>query len=283
MGRAPFYLVAFAAAGLTCGDADKAKNEFIAQFCDALRPCCSAVGLRSDSQFCRLTVGGSLPLAYDDRVGESCLSLVRSTSANPATCLANPVASEACKPVFAPNGPRGPGENCERDSDCMSPQGDVFCVSVVGPSGPTPRKCQAMLTGQLGDTPCENPADGVAATVFVCRASDGVRCEGNACVALSAAGGACTVTSDCVAEAYCEFGASCVMRKAVDTACVGADECLPGLHCSDATATCVPRVDIGAACTVSHECLSDNCDGTTCRPGLDNLALIVLCGEVTDG
>jgi len=279
-GRASLWLVAVGAAGLTCGDADKAKNEFIAQFCDALRPCCSAVGLRSDSQFCRIAVGASLPQAYDAAAGQACLALVQSSSADPATCLADPVASEACRPVFAPNGPRGPGETCERDSDCMSPQGDVFCVSVTVSSGQTVRKCQAVLTGQLGDMPCGNPADDVAATLFVCRASEGVRCEGNACVSLSAAGGACTLTSDCVAEAYCDFGLGCVMRKAADAACIGADECLPGLHCSDTTATCVPRVAIGAPCTLSQECLSDNCDGTTCQAGLDNIALTVLCGRV---
>jgi len=280
-GRASLWLVAVAAAGLTCGDDDKAQNEFIGQFCDALRPCCSAVGLRSDSQFCRISVGASLPPAYDDAAGQACLALVRSTSADPATCLADPVASDACKPVFAPNGPRAPGESCDRDSDCMSPaQGDVFCASATLPSGQSIRKCQVELRGQLGDTPCMNPDDDVATAVYLCHASDGLRCDGTACIALGDPGGQCAVTSDCVAEAYCEFGTSCATRKAVDAACIGADECLPGLYCSDATATCVARIDIGAACTVSHECLSDNCDGTTCRPGLDNLALIVLCGEV---
>ena len=146
-------------------------------------------------------------------------------------------------------------------------------------NGKPVHQCQVQTRGQLGSTPCvgsvrggvteySGTSDGsIPAMGILCDAADGLRCDGTACVAVSATGETCSgVAGECIDGDFCDVTTgTCAARKPIGTACIDqALECTDGAYCDTAGMTCAAQRDVGAACTDNGQCLTANCaaDGT---------------------
>jgi hypothetical protein len=288
-------LVGLAIACFACGSS--ARDSFIGQYCDLLKPCCTAAGLRGDGQQCRLLFSFASS-GYNAKAGDTCLAEIKAMPTE-MRCAALTMDSPACSMVFPSTGTKAPGETCSSDSDCaLASQGKVSCAFAF--SGTTTiQKCQVQIRGQEGSSPCVGTVNG-AATSFVVGATDvlslgylcyldeGLRCQdGVGCVRLKAVGQTCVdqFSGECVLDARCDSTQqTCVARKQVGATCTGAqDECLATAYCKSPALTCSPKVANGAACMSSDECMSGNCDTTTatgmCKSGLEDFGLALLCGS----
>ncbi|HET6150942.1 MAG TPA: hypothetical protein VFH68_25625 [Polyangia bacterium] len=277
-----------------CGGGGGASG-FIGQFCDIYRPCCAAAGLRSDGQQCRALYGALLPSnTYDAMAGEACLAAVRAQASQPGFCAGDLPDPPECNRVLASSSSKAPGATCTDDNECApSTEGEVECNSAFPPSGEI-RKCQVVIRGTAGSTPClrtvngnrffstGNPDD-VIPRGYACYVSDGLRCDevSTACVALTPVGQRCSGLEDCVDGAYCDFTAgTCIARKAVGAACTGtsSSECVDTAYCRAAT-SCAARQVAGTTCMVDDECTSDSCVNMMCETGTGNFTLTFICGQ----
>jgi hypothetical protein len=276
------WAVAFAsaAAGAACKKDEDPGAAFIGRYCDVYKPCCTAAGLPGDGAACRTLFMSTLAPqpAYDATAGESCLAALQQSAGQPGFCEGDLATPSACAQAF---GGAATGA-CIQDSDCPpSDQGDVRCVSSTM-NGKVLHQCQIQTHGQLGSTPCLGSVRGgitryggtsdgsVPATGILCDAADGLRCDGTACVALAAAGAACSgLSEECVDGDFCDVTVGqCAVRKSIGAACIDqALECADGSYCDAASLTCVAQLDVGAACTDNGQCLTGNCsDAGTCAP-----------------
>jgi hypothetical protein len=295
--RGSIGLVALVVAYVGCSS-ESPQTKFVGEFCDLLKPCCTAAGLKGDGQQCRLLFGFGAS-GYNAAAGDACLAELKAMP--PAALCASGMDSPTCSMVFpSTTGTKMPGATCESDSDCApSSQGKVSCAFAF--SGTTINKCQVQVRGQDGSSPCVGTVDGsvtsstanptdVVSLGYLCYTDDGLRCDSSsACVKLKTAGQTCTsqFAGECVPDARCDSTAqSCVARKPVGATCTGAqDECVAAAYCKSTVLTCAPKLANGTACTASAECVSDNCDmgtGTgpgTCKAGFGDLGLVLICGS----
>jgi hypothetical protein len=238
-----------AAAGLAAAD-------FAAMYCALLVPCCS------DAAACRAAVEARTP--YRPAMAEGCLAALRAASATPTLCTAGfAAATQTCERVFAAAvASKRLGEPCTDNEQCqLSPQGPVRCAGVMGMG-----RCQVLLRGREGDTPCiatvggpltvpagDSMGNGIKG--YLCHVADGLWCDdaSNRCAKIKPAGAACT-----------SFG-----------------ECGPVQTCDDASGKCAARRSEGAACDVDEQCPSTLCgEDNKCAPApqLDQ-ALAKLCAK----
>jgi hypothetical protein len=96
-----------------------------------------------------------------------------------------------------------------------------------------------------------NPPDYVCGPGFGCKFED---TGSNVCVALGAAGAACTDDRTCTADTFCDTATSkCTTRRTAGASCTD-KECAAGLECKSGKCTAIPGA--GAPCS------------TTCTSGL---------------
>ncbi len=277
---------------LACG---KSKEEqFADTYCSQIAKCCAQADITGgNGTFCRMAMSGGVANI------DGCLTEMNAEVADGTFCtyLGNPPTATAASSACAEpprHGSKKPGETCVTDSDCAaSDLGTVSCASAYV-DGNFIDKCQVQIPGQTGDSPCLGTRDGnmtsssdqptdVVPQGYICDTADGVMCENGTCVALTAEGGACHSTYECVRTAYCNpTQDKCVVKVAMGGACVGSseDECEGG-YCATQSGgkVCVAKVVNGAACTQASMCTSDNCVDGTCQPGLfDAFGLALLCG-----
>jgi hypothetical protein len=273
---------------------------FIDSYCAAIAPCCGQAKLPTNGTQCRQLFGlSALGGSYNAALGSACLDEAQAQVKDGTFCdnlgANNP---SPCENVYASgNGSKKPGEKCNVDGDCAASNlGEVACSSVyVGGSsdGTFIHKCQILMPGKAGDTPCIATRDGnflneylpsgatdVESQGYVCDIANGVTCEQGTCVALAAVGASCSMSSDCVRTAYCSFPQDkCAPKVALGQACsnVAGSECVDDAFCGEATKLCTARLPNGAACTSFRQCKSDSCTNGTCEADA-NFALALICG-----
>jgi hypothetical protein len=230
--------------------------DFAAAFCALLAPCCP------DAARCRASVAAQTP--YRAAMAEGCLAALRANAGAPAFCTAGFAASaQTCERVFAAAiATRRLAEPCTSNAECqLSPQGPVRCAGEMGMA-----RCQVLLRGKEGDTPCvatvagpltvpagDSAGNGIKG--YLCHTSDGLWCDdsGARCAKARPAGGACTSFGECGAAATCD----------------------------DASGKCAPRRGEGAACDVDEQCPSTICaEDNRCAPApAVDPALAKLCAR----
>lgn len=81
---------------------------------------------------------------------------------------------------------------------------------------------------------------------------------------LQAVGEPCIYDGLCL-DAYCdEVTSHCVALKAAGSACTDSNECASGLFCDTSSATCTARAPDGTACDLNDECISQLCSNGLC-------------------
>jgi hypothetical protein len=265
-----------AAAGPGCKSDSDPGAAFIGRYCDIYKPCCTAAGLPGDGAACRaLFASSSSPEAkYNATAGDECIAGLMQNSGQAGFCEGDLVPPSACARAFG--GVAGSG--CVQDGDCPpSAMGDVRCV-IGAENGTQVSKCQIQSAGQQGSTPCLGSVrggvvlySGSSGTLpdqgYLCDAAAGLRCDGTACVALTAQGAPCELSSDCAEADFCDATTgTCTARKPIGSACIDqALECADGAYCQTPGMTCVAQMDVGAACTDNVQCLTGNCPNGACE------------------
>lgn len=296
MGQRAFRLarVCLAVAVLGgCGGGEGAAG-FIEQYCEIHGPCCAVMGVPSNVQRCRAEFPpftASRP--YDPVAAQACLAAKRAQASQPGLCRGDFVEPVSCLRVFGSPGSKAAlGAACTIDNDCAtSPQGDVECNAAFPPTGEEIRKCQVVIRGVVGSTPCirsvkgsatfevGNPAD-VSPRGYACDLSEGLGCDRSsmACVALAAVGQPCNGVLACVVEAYCDStSGTCIAHQAVGAPCSGrAVECEDAAYCRAAT-TCVAIHATGTACVEGAECTSGICTNSICASINSSFSLRFVC------
>jgi hypothetical protein len=269
-------VIVWSAASLGCKSDHDPAAAFIGQYCDIYKPCCTAAGLPGDGKACRALFASSTSAKakYDDTAGQACLTGLEQQSGQSGFCTGDIVPPSACTQAL---GGMMAG-TCIQDSDCpASSQGDVRCVSGFVNSVQM-RKCQVQIRGAAGSTPCVGSVRaGVtlySGTItgdipdqgYLCSSDDGLRCDGTACVALTANGGQCELYTDCVVAAFCDAATgACGARRMPGASCIGeALECQDGAYCDDGTMLCTIKRDMGASCTDNEQCMTGNCLNGAC-------------------
>ena len=107
----------------------------------------------------------------------------------------------------------------------------------------------------------------------------GGTCEGHACLAVAADGGACNQAADCASGLVCVNDVCSVTYEGAGGTCDDDDDCQDGLWCDFGDAgvgTCETRHFAGTACSgnanASHECAGD------CNLAIDGGTCVALCG-----
>lgn len=272
-----------------CGESEAdGSDQFIADLCAELAPCCARAGRPSDGAQCRAFYSAFVGSAsFDQAAADDCLAEFR---ASEDSCDLGSRSAPSCAKVFSSSGgTKQPGEACDSDSDCASqPEGRVECASEYV-DGANIQQCQLRLPGKAGSSPCIGTVDGnltyysgvqdsIPATGYLCDLADGLSCDSQtgACEALAALGEPCT--GECVPSAYCSFpDRVCTARVAVGEPCAPAEECVEEAYCETDSGSCVARRETGAACETSQECQSGNCTNQKCAANSD-LSLVLLCG-----
>jgi hypothetical protein len=267
------------AAALACGKSDDGRAAFIASYCDAYRPCCSAAGSSVDTAQCRMVTGSVPPNAmFDKAAADDCLNGIAQMTNQGQSCGADFQEPASCSQVFVvPPGTKPAGSTCAGDLDCAPVAGAmVHCLTWFA-NGSNQSECQVETRGQLGSTPCfgdvENGiptlggADGFPSEASLCYVDDGLHCDGTTCVALKQPGDTCAASSDCLRTAFCDMSVGqCAALKAPGVACNASLECQQGSYCSTAgaTPTCAAQLGVGVSCTDSEQCTSGACISFVC-------------------
>jgi hypothetical protein len=282
-----------AACAFSCGRQSSGAAEYVAAFCDLVRPCCASASLPADGKQCRAFLQPLVASSgYDAEAGDACLAALRADSARPDFCQGTGApASEACGRVFLPAGTGKPGDRCG-DFDCgLSPEGRVAC-SIGAPGASEPRICQLQVRGKEGDHPCVGTIDGDSGRFPVmpgpppvraslCHVADGLRCDEAtfACVKLRQAGESCEQPEACAHGNYCNLAMHvCQPSKPAGQACepsLNQTDCVDGSYCAYPSMSCAPRLADGSACQSSEQCLSDGCTGGKC----ESSGLALYCGQ----
>jgi hypothetical protein len=283
------------ASGPGCGS-DKSESEaFADSYCAEVTKCCAQASLRADGKACGETLAfAARGDSYSPQAGKACLAEVKSQASAGTFCKnLNQSSASACDSVYgAGSGSKQLGEDCNIDGDCAkSSDGDVTCASAYVNSTFI-RKCQVLVPGKVGSTPCVGTRDGndylpysdsnatdVATRGYVCNLADGVQCRLGTCAALVAVGGSCDLPSDCVRSAFCNSSTRlCAARVAVGSTCAGSStsECVEGYYCQDTSKQCTAKVANGGSCSNSSVCQSDYCLNDFCAE--DYTGLSSICG-----
>ncbi len=274
------------------GDGDGAGSPaaFVGQYataqCALLRTCCADTDapvdydcegfVRSQYQFAQQAVSAG-GLRYDADAAEACLEFLE---ANAGNCIAGE--APACDRIFVEVGQDGAGvgEACDFQSDCAaSAEGDVTCRP---PTFGADDVCMLSVRVAEGDACHEScEADSRGGTTCLggglreerpvragqCWRDDNLRCDGESgtCVALAAAGEACTRASDCGAGLFCGAsegdGDTCQTHLAVGAACRADQDGACGEGYCGADGLCAPPLPLGADCNPAGD--------EVCAPGAD--------------
>jgi hypothetical protein len=274
-----------------CSDDDKSPAEqFAAEYCQLLSPCCAEAGFSSDPSGCEQIMGFALMgSSFDEGSGDACLSAMRAERSNEEYCTMVH-GLEPCESVFAsPSGSVQPGGTCESDSDCANTaegQGHCFNASDDGSGGDL---CMIATMGAEGSTPCVGNKSGGLTVFFppapppkvgyVCDQNQGLSCDftTSRCAAMKKVGEPCSYETPCVDGAYCVHDTDlCAPRGEIGADCEGfdLDECVEEAYCDDSQ-KCAKRLPAGSACTVG-EC-EGNCVDHKCEPAFD-FGYAFLCG-----
>jgi hypothetical protein len=281
------------ASGLGCSKEKSPAEAFVEGYCAEIAKCCSQANLSIDDESCRAEWAAlALAGAYSAQAGGACLAEVRAQASAGKFCQSlSQSFPAACATVYGGGSKQQPGGSCRFDSDCAaSSEGDVICASAnIG--GNFVNKCQVLVTGKAGDTPCTATRDGdtfvpyadpnaseVPAKSFVCNLADSLQCRLGTCAALVAIGAQCNVSSDCVRGAYCASG-QCASRVAAGDSCAGGDtmECVDGQFCESSAKRCTAKVANGGKCTIPSNCQSNYCLNNSCAEDFTGLASY--CGK----
>lgn len=289
-----------------CAGIPDAANEFAAQYCALVDPCCTAAGV--GSQCAGLLAGAAFEGPFDATAAAACLEALRQRQAGPDFCgglavVRNVYNSWAvapeCAAVFATHqiGSTPPGEVCTADSACApGPNGGAVCVYDIfrGTSDFSKKTC-VQITATVSDGPCigtgdatsgsfTGTADAPAQGVF-CDKSKGVICDDatHRCVPVHGLGEACQSTVECDdVTQYCNFAVgtpTCAARLPIGATCVGMGfgECDGKGYCNDTTKQCTAPKAPGAVCTSSNsigpECLAGYCNNGICPSQLGQVCL----------
>lgn len=270
------------------------SNAFVSDYCAAFSTCCAKAGRPADGASCRAFIGAFTSQAgFDQAAADKCLADINAAKSRADFCDTG-TSPPSCENVFQGNGNGGgkaPGETCSSDSDCASsPEGKADCASSFK-DGMTVKKCQIVIVGKAGDSPCVSTIDGnityfsssssgdIPNKGYSCDKASGLVCESmtQKCTALAKEGDACASDQSCEKNLYCDFGGTskCTPRVAVGGTCTFSN-CVTNAFCDDKTKTCVAKTPTGGACTTSSACEGGNCTNGKC--GSNDLSLAFLCG-----
>jgi len=275
---------------LTCGKSDDGRNAFAASYCQAIRPCCGALGLFTDDESCQTSIISVPPYARMDKIAaDDCLNAINQLTNQGQSCQSDFSEPASCGQVFVvPPGTQAAGEACVGNLGCMPiPDGTAFCVT-TSENNVNVSFCQSATRGQLGSPCIGDFANGAVTFVettgptlihtSLCYTDDGLHCDGTTCVTLKPIGGSCATTDDCVRTAFCDGTVNqCAAPVAIGAACdeLNHNQCQAGAYCDirfDGS-QCAPLVDLGGACG-SDSCISGSCVARKCvPPGIGKLAL----------
>jgi hypothetical protein len=220
--------------------------------CSGFASCCAETGQPVDKGQCQqlfqyqiseFEAGiGSGKYTYDAAAANECLAAVRALS---NLCTEEP--PEVCDRVT--KGTVGANERCDDDAECAVPPGGGHATCNYSDEAEYGR-CEQTLRGKVGDDcqqTCEDQAgsgwscfgsgeDPVNGVGTACFRNDGLECDPGTkkCIALGAAGEACSFDDDCGQGLYC--------RSDLESS------------------TCTALGAAGAACTSNSACESDYCD-----------------------
>jgi hypothetical protein len=270
------------------------SNAFVSDYCAAFSTCCAKAGRPADGASCRAFIGAfTASSSFDQAAADKCLADINAAKSKPDFCD-NGTSPPSCQNVFqssSTGGTKSPGETCESDSECKaSSEGKAECASVFKDSM-TIQKCQIVVVGKAGDSPCVETIDGngtsfhssstgdVPTKGYSCNKADGLVCDSKteACVPLGKEGDTCSSDTTCAKDLYCDFGSTskCTPRVAVGGACTFSN-CVTTAYCDNTSKTCVAKTPTGGACTSSSACEGGNCTNGKC--GSNDLGLAFLCG-----
>lgn len=274
------------------GTVDEAT--FLAGFCNALGGCCIEAGLGASAAKCQvLFAAANEGQKFDPVAGKVCLDWLDRASQGGKACPDDDNAPAECAVALVSTGTKAPGEACISTNDCApSTEGSVDCASAYV-SSMTIQKCQVQPFGVLGSAPCAGTKDGnvivfegngedVPPKAYLCDKADGLRCDGTACVAVSAVGGSCLSSYDCTDGNYCDYVTeTCTPHKTAGAVCATFyDECGPETYCDQTTTVCTAGLGDGATCTESQQCKSMSCINGACNGDKPvDLGLTLICGE----
>lgn len=204
--------------------------------CNDMQGCCEKKGYDFDQTTCEFSVffsfasdfhlaaerGSRLRAIWNQEAAQECLEGLREV-VNACEEIAWDV--EACHNVYAPQ--VGLAASCWVSVECIGADGAPgFCYQ------PSP-DAEERICGQI-----VTRAEGQSCDKDVNLCGPALRCDGTTkiCVKAAAFGQACTYSSDCVGDAYCD------------------------------KSTCVARRDDGKICEEHEQCSSDYCVGGECMP-----------------
>jgi len=296
MNRPVLFFVAslVLAACSSSSSSSTTAGSFASDYCAAYAPCCAEAGLPTDGNQCRAFIGAFAANGIDQAAADQCLKDINANKGKPDFC-SNGLSPSSCSNVLKLGGSSGtvpPGGTCSSQSDCApSTEGKTTCASLYK-SGMTIKKCQVMVVGKEGDSPCVATIDGnltsysFSATAtdippkgYSCDVASGIRCDSNTgkCTALGKVGDPCSYDS-CAKDLYCPSGASpvCTARKSVGESCMSSSDCVTTAYCDATTNKCDAKTATGGACTMSDKCAGGSCVNGKCASG--GLTLSLFCG-----
>ena len=297
--------------GLGCGGGPTTQNgdagawqptsdqqAFIAQYCDAIGPCCAQAGAPADAgTTCQSTLLRS-GVSADRSLRAACLAEVQQL-AGESDCVPE-VANRAdpCVRTFnEPSGPQAAGQPCAHNADCAGSAG-TSTVCIVAPT-PTnlnaPPICVVRVVGKAGDQPCVGTIFPEGVTIeygvvldgsdtplnhgVLCERAKGLYCDPatRVCTPLLSESTPCTFADAC-ASRVCRSDGTCSGIVSSGHACMPA-ACDDASTCDPASLICTSKRADGTACTDSAQCMG-SCAQGMCSPvtRAQNLALAGWCG-----
>jgi hypothetical protein len=247
--------------------------------CNNIAPCCHEAGLPHDPVQCHATAENQLGseidenrsanVIYDAQAARAC---VDAYTAMAKACYDDRQVEMACRGVFT--GALQPGQPCTQSEECSpgascqraADGGASQCTGSPVPRGKLGDRCRGTCTETNGSRSCSGGFSGsTPAGPAECYTNDGLYCDdANTCAVQSVVTEACTTTTACAGEAFCDNGVCAAKRVSGSCGAVG-DGCAATAYCDRTSGECQLRKATGEACTSSGECaITDRCDGT-CR------------------
>lgn len=283
-----------------CPGISQAAEDFVADYCARIDPCCSDAKLGDQ---CRaLTAQKAQAMHFDAAAAAVCLARLEEYSDDAAFCSGIAQTSyytdwsaaiPECEAVFSggsdSSGQGAPlGGACEWDEDCAAPE--VGVVRCVPSTSIFDRVCAPVTRGKVGD-PClatvaeingtltEWAGEATAAGGAFCHFADNLHCDEQTltCAGAKDLGEECTSTLECSSNAYCSPERVCAERLAEGDRCDNYfGECAGAGDCDDTSLTCTLPLPAGAPCSESG---GTTCASGICSDGACTHPLAPLCGE----
>ena len=256
--------------------------------CSNIGPCCQEGGFAFDPDQCRaaaeselrqsVDLYATLKVNYDGMAARSC---VDSYAQAVRACVDTGQINSSCRGVFTATLPEGSA--CTQSVECVN--GGCATVADAGTKQCTVSGSGSNVHGKLGEacgwtcttngtsTSCSGSG---GRTGPGCYTNDGLYCDANhLCAGVPAIGQACTGSSPCSGEAFCE-NSVCTAKRTSGSCSTNSAACAASAYCDIATRQCLLRKASGAACTLDSECqTTDRCVNGTC--GKRTVATQKLC------